>query len=142
MKIRQILVPVDYEEESEHALELACEIASASNASLHLLHVYQIPADIYPYTLFVTAEIKEKIREREIERIEALSEKARAKGLAASGHVARGETHEELVRIARELGVDLVVMGTRGRSGMKRMFLGSAAERMVQLAHCPVITTR
>lgn len=141
MKLDKILVPIDYSEESERALRLACDIAARSGAVLDLVHVYQIPSDIYPYTLFITAEVKDQIREREAERIDAWCDKARAEGAMATGHVARGETHAEIPGIARELGVDLIVMGTRGRSGLKRAFLGSTAERTVQLAHCPVITT-
>lgn len=141
MKIRKILVPVDYSEPSEQALRLACELATKFGATLDLLFVYQIPSDIYPYTLFLTDEVKEQIREREVERLEAWCEKARAEGAMVTGHVARGETHDQIPGIARDLDVDLIVMGTRGHTGLKRAFLGSTAERTVQLAHCPVITT-
>ena len=141
MKIERILVPVDYSEESENAVRLACDVARRFGASLELLHVYQIPSDIYPYTLFLNAEVKDQIHGREIERIETWCEKARADGVVAAGHAERGETHDQIPAMARDLGADLVVMGTRGRSGLKRAFLGSTAERTVQLAPCPVIVT-
>ena len=142
MNIRKILVPVDYSEASERALGLAGEFARLFGASLALVHVYQIPSDIYLYTLFLTDEVKGGIREREAERIEAWCDKARGSGVFAAGHVVRGETHDRIPGIARDLAADLIVMGTRGRSGLERAFLGSTAERTVQLAHCPVLTTR
>ncbi len=139
--MKKILVPIDYSDASEHALQLATDLAVKTDAILELLHVYQIPSDIYPYTLFITEEIEQQIHERETERIDAWCEKARAEGRIAVGHVVRGATHDEIPAIARELGVDLIVIGTRGTTGLRRAFLGSTAERTVQLAHCPVITT-
>lgn len=141
LHIHRILVPVDYSEESERALRLACEMAAHFGASLELLHVYQIPSDLYPYTLFVTAETKEEIHEREKDRIHAWCDKARAEGVVATGHVVRGENHDKVPDTARDLDVDLIVIGSRGQSSLKHTFFGSTAERTVQLAPCPVITT-
>ena len=141
MKIRKILVPVDYSEQSERALRLACDLAARIDAVLVLVHVYQVPSDIYPYPLFLTDEVIDQIRDREAERMEAWCEKARAGGAMVTGHVTRGETHDEISAIARELDTDLIVIGTRERTGLGRALLGSTAERTVQLAPCPVLAT-
>ncbi len=140
--MKKILVPIDYSDASESALQLACDLAGRTGAVLDLLHVYQIPSDIYPYTLFITEEVEQQIRDREAERIEAWCDKVRSDGQIAVGHVVRGATHDEISGVARELDVDLIVIGTRGISGLRHAFLGSTAERTVQLAPCPVITTR
>ena len=141
MKIRHILVPIDYSSDAERALTLACELAQRVDAVLDLVHVYQIPSDIYPYSLYITEAMKTQIREREAERLETWCDKARSEGAAAVGHLVRGDTHEQIAETARRLQADLIVMGTRGRSGLHRALMGSTAERTVQLASCPVLTT-
>ncbi len=141
MKIHNLLVPTDYTKASENAFRIAQQVAEPFGATLHVVHVYQVPADLYPYTLFITRETLETIRERETERLEAWCDSFREDGVTLVRHVVRGETHEEIETVARNLGVDLIVMGTRGNSGLKRAFLGSTAERTICLSECPVIAT-
>ena len=141
MKLCSVLVPTDYSEAAKNAFQIAQALAESFGAMLHVVHVYQVPADLYPYTLFITREMLEKTREREADRLEAWCESAHDECVATVPHVVRGETHEEIEAIARALNVDLIVMGTRGNTGLKRAFLGSTAERTVCLSACPVIAT-
>lgn len=140
MKLERILVPTDYSPHAARALELALSFAEHSEAALDLLHVYQVPADIYPYSLYITDEDLKRIEEQNEKQMSKLCEKTRARGAKVEGIVIRGETHDVIPRIAKERGADLIIIGTRGNSGLAHVLLGSTAERTIRLAPCPVIS--
>lgn len=139
MKVERILVPTDYSSNARCALELALEFAEQFDASVDLLHVYQVPADIYPYSLYITDEHLKLIEQRNEEEMAKLCSKTRARGAKVEGLVIRGEAHEAISKIAKERQADLIVMGTRGNSGFAHVLLGSTAERTIRLAPCPVV---
>ena len=68
--------------------------------------------------------------------------KAKKSGVRATGFLLDGVTHDQIVRFAKSRRVDLVVMGTHGRSGLAKLFLGSVAGRVVTAASCPVLTVK
>lgn len=119
---RQVLVAVDFSEASERALGVAREYAVAFGARLHLLHVVPPTTDPVPQP-----------------RLEAL-----AAGLAGAvpvtTAVASGLPAAQIVRYAARNGIDLIVLGTHGRTGFSRALLGSVAEAVVRTAPCPVLT--
>jgi nucleotide-binding universal stress UspA family protein/CBS domain-containing protein len=133
---RSILLPVDFDDSSKPALDLARQIAGTSDATLHLLHVIAIVlAPGEPATLVVA-------REDEIKA--ALEKLARQElgGLRYQTHTRTGDTARAVVETARDLRTDLIVMPTHGRRGLPHFFLGSVAERVVREAPCPVLTVR
>lgn len=139
--MHKILVATDFSPCSEAALDLALELARRTRASLTLLHVGQLPAYAYYGALYVSRE----------EALRSIEQDARAGLLAArqrlSGHGVEidtqctvGEAASEIVRFARAHGYDLIILGTHGRRGLRRLLLGSVAEMVVRTAEVPVLT--
>jgi nucleotide-binding universal stress UspA family protein len=140
MQVRTILVPVDFSDPAAAALDAALELAKRFGARVRLLHVYPIDTTIYPYGMIISEEVERKLREAAQQKLEEWCERATAAGVDAEATVAPGAPAEAILRMARDLPADLVVMGTRGLSGLKHVMLGSVAERTVRLAPCPVLT--
>lgn len=140
----KILVPVDFSDYSADALHHARELASRFDAELHLLHVIEpwppaasVTAEAYPlyhdYVLQVNA--------RSTQQLTDLA--ATFAGSTPIRHATRaGHVQQEIVKYIEEEGIDLVVLGTHGRSGISHWFMGSVAERVVRFAPCPVLVVR
>jgi nucleotide-binding universal stress UspA family protein len=140
----RIVVPTDFSECAEEAWALAKRIAAPPGTELVLAHVLtQVPR--FGEGLFI-AESASKIEAAAREWAEhALGDwvaKARAEGISARTALRTGVPHEEILALAADERADLVVMGTHGRGGLNRLFLGSVADRVVRLAPCPVLTVR
>lgn len=145
IKLERILVPTDLSEFSHHALRYGCEFANRFNAELHLLNVVQDvvalvpePGMAFPAPGEYMAELRDASR--------AALDKLPESGALTSGRVVRdvrvGTPFVEIVRYARDLNCDLIVIGTHGRSGLAHVLLGSTAEKVVRKAPCPVLTVR
>jgi nucleotide-binding universal stress UspA family protein len=137
-KLRNILVSTDFSSASRQAFRTAVELAAASDARLWIAHVIPaIPAGRLPrmyqgMDAFLQAEADKRLR--------ALTGAARAKGAAARALALRGFPHEAVRRAARAHRVDLIVLGTHGRTGVGRALLGSVATRIIATAPCPVLS--
>jgi nucleotide-binding universal stress UspA family protein len=134
-----ILVPVDFEEGSQRALELAKELGQKLGAEVALLHVYTLPVYTYPGLEpmafpAVVAQVKDAAER-------SLAELARAAGVSRT-ILRGGETVSEILTVARELGASMIAMGTHGRRGLAHAVLGSIAERVVRRSPIPVLTVR
>ncbi len=140
---KKICCPVDFSEASEAALQLAADLARHFAAQLTVLHVYQPPHTAVPVegSLYAPPELFEAIARqvnRELAEWQQRAEK-RSEG-SVTAIMLIGVPFAEITRYAKEGKFDLIVMGTEGRTGVKRLFLGSVAERVVRLSECPVIT--
>ena len=143
IRLTTILVPSDFSECSDAALRYGLELARRFDARLHLLHVVQDPltqpwaAEGFSAPLFEAVEKWQR---------EAKARLAAAIPLSDVGRVTVSATvawpYAEILRYAAENDVDLIVMGTHGRSGVSHMLLGSIAEKVVRHAPCPVLTVR
>jgi nucleotide-binding universal stress UspA family protein len=133
---RSILVPLDFDDSSRAALELAKQLAATADATLHLLHVIAIVlAPGEPATIVVARQ----------DEVKAALEKIAKEQLGVVKyqiHTRTGDTARGVVEAARELHTDLIAMPTHGRRGLPHFFLGSVAERVVREAPCPVLTVR
>lgn len=145
LPISKILHPTDLSENSRAALATACEWAKRFGAELHLLHVVDGIATPYPYLgppFNEAAAWESMIRQKA--RL-ALAEWPLPDG-NADLHVVRtlrnGSPILQIVEFAKEIGCDLIVMGTHGRSGLEHLLLGSVAENVVRRAPCSVLTVR
>jgi universal stress protein A len=139
---RNILVPTDLSEGAEQALVYACELARTLGAKLHLLNVIGIPALGVPELgVALTATM---IDDLVVGNQEALERAARVHCPAQTGEVMvrTGDARDVINQTAKEVGADLIVMGTHGRRGISRALLGSVAENVVRTAECPVLTSR
>lgn len=140
-----ILVPTDFSEDAEAALETAEQALALVEAETRviLLHVFHVPAEYRSYgpagSFF---EFTEELSDTLSERMDALAKPFRDEGLKVQTLVAEGIPAEVIVHKADEYDVDLIAMGTHGRSGLAHLLLGSTAERVVQHAPCPVLTVR
>lgn len=141
LKPTHILVPVDFSETTRLAVDYALEVNARFSAKLTLLHVQKPP--IVPGTElgFNYAEYLQHLSATAADRLKEL-----AASLPASCHaqtqVLDGIPWDCIVQYAADHKVDLIVMPTHGRSGLKHLLLGSTAERVVRHAHCPVLVVR
>jgi nucleotide-binding universal stress UspA family protein len=137
---KKILVGTDFSEGSDRALDAAIDFAKLVDGSLELIYVDQLPSQELP-VVFGYFDLEEGGYYPFVERSLAAREaRARAAGVACAAMQVEGSPAAEIVRHAREAGVDLVVVGTHGRRGISHALLGSVAERVVQRAGCPVLT--
>ncbi|OGL07311.1 MAG: hypothetical protein A3H48_00875 [Candidatus Rokubacteria bacterium RIFCSPLOWO2_02_FULL_71_18] len=142
---RRILHPTDFSTASAAAFAKAVEMAKAGRGELLLVHVMNpvipVPGDGY-ISPKVYDEIAASTKAWGQKQLAKRLAKAKAAGVRARGFLLEGVPHEQIVRIAKSRRADLVVMGTHGRSGLAKLFLGSVAGRVVAAAPCPVLTVR
>jgi len=136
MLIRRILHPTDLTAVSENALAAAISLAKQNYAELLLVHALPPPTPIY--------EIESSVRPEAEEALAKLLKRVTDIGIKAKRVLIKGSApvSNNIVRCARFFGADLIVMGTRGRTGISRWFVGSHASRVVARAHCPVVVVR
>jgi nucleotide-binding universal stress UspA family protein len=143
MSFRTILVPVDFSDHAKRALELAIELAGKFDGDVHLLHCYQINVGgMSPYGLAIPENFDREVRAAAEARLDDWAEKARAAGGRVHTDVSPLFPATAISERAREINADLIVMGTRGLTGLKHLLLGSVAERTLQTAPCPVLTLK
>jgi universal stress protein A len=141
IKIQKILCPVDFSDCSEHALQYAVAFAQAHQAELHVLHVME-PAAYGAEMEGLSAGVLKEITESAAARLNELTERVRKQCPTVAQHSATGAAFVEIIKQAREQDVDLIVMGTHGRTGLAHVLIGSCAERVVRKAPCPVLTVK
>jgi nucleotide-binding universal stress UspA family protein len=142
LQIRTILVPIDFSEPSLEAIEFAMPLLKRFGAELHLVHVFESD-----YPLSSSATIPLIVPELQVgKRVRCrLRDVARKYSIELSReniHAVRGRPFEEICRLARERGIDLIITSTRGNTGLKHLALGSTAERLVRYSSCPVLVVR
>jgi nucleotide-binding universal stress UspA family protein len=140
---KKILCPVDFSEFTDEILAYAVNIANRFNSELHLIHVIPNLNYFTPYESFLTPENLVAI-ERNIEGevgkdFDKITKKL---NLPFKRIVKTGVTFVEIIDYIKQQGIDLVVMGTHGRSGIEHILIGSVAEKVVRKSPCPVLTVR
>ena len=136
----EILVPTDGSEASRRAIEHAVDLASKYGARIHALYV--VDTSVYA-TLETGAEVVVEALEEEGESaVRAVEDAAREAGVEVVTEVADGSVHDAIAAYVDDNDVDLVVMGTHGRTGLDRYLLGSVTERVVRTSDVPVLTVR
>jgi nucleotide-binding universal stress UspA family protein len=144
-RIRRILHPTDFSSASRAAFDRALAMCRDSRAELVILHALTpiVPMMGEGYVPPQTYEaIDAAARQGAQRKLDALVSRARKARVRVRGLVVEGSAHERIVRAAKRLRADLIVMGTHGRSGLARLFVGSVASRVVSAASCPVMTVR
>lgn len=142
-RFRKLLVPLDFSEHSEHALDIAVEMAASLGAQVHLVHAYELPVGpAMAYGIAFPEEVTEKVRDAAARRLSKAWQEVEGAGLEGETHLVPGTPAEAIAATAERISADLVVMGTRGLSGLKHVLLGSVAERVLRLARCPVLTVK
>jgi universal stress protein A len=146
LTIRQILVPIDFSAPSRAALEHAAGLAERLDATVVVLHTWEQPSYFGPEGVLIAApgvvhpgldEVRRSV-ERELAQFVA----GAALPAGTDLRVVSGRPAEAILEAAAEPGIDMIVMGTHGRSGLARMIVGSVAEAVIRHAPCPVLTLR
>ncbi|HXG53069.1 MAG TPA: universal stress protein [candidate division Zixibacteria bacterium] len=145
-KIGRILYATDYSKASERALEHAIALAGRNGAELLVVHVIEpVPAHM-PGEDFGGAELYARLAEsarREAEAsMDRLMQRLRRSRVRAKSLLLKGVAYDQIIKAAKSRNADMIVIGTHGRTGLSRLFLGSVAARVVAAAPCPVLTVR
>jgi nucleotide-binding universal stress UspA family protein len=136
-----VLVGIDRSEPAAEAVAIAARIAESWHASLHLVYVVdKAPRSRDSLEVPLRAEELQGAAGDVLERAAAQASTT-FRGVQR-GHLASGLPSEEIVRLASDLGAELIVVGTHGRSGLRRVLLGSVAEQVLRTASCPVLAAR
>jgi universal stress protein A len=140
------LYATDYSKASGRALDEAVNLARQNKAELLVAHV------IEPLTSYVSdedfggAELYMRLEETTMREAQAsikkLMQRLEHLGVKAKSLLLKGTPHEQIVKAAKNRKADMIVLGTHGRKGLSKLFLGSVAGRVVSTAHCPVVTVR
>jgi nucleotide-binding universal stress UspA family protein len=139
-KFRNILVATDFSPASRPAFRRAVELSAASGATLWIGHV--VPPVPKGSMARVYLEMDAFLRGDAEKRLRALTKAARDRGARPRAVLLRGVPPEAILRSARARRADLVVLGTHGRTGLARLFIGSVAARVIATASCPVLAVR
>src|SRR5215211_4710968 len=149
-----ILLATDGSSEAELATRTTVDLAQMSDSQLHVIHVvddsigllYSDSTDmegaVMPDPILVE-DLERRFEQRGRELLDAEVERVRsAGGTVAQAHLMMGEAAREIVHLAEDLGAGLIVMGSRGRGGIRRALMGSVSDSVVRHAHCPVMVVR
>lgn len=141
LPISTILHPTDFSEESREAFRVACALSRDYGARLVVLHVSTPPVAVFAgdgVTMMPIhpADDREQLWD-ELRQIKPVNAR-----VAVEHRLLEGDAATEIVRAAKEIECDMVVMGTHGRSGLGKLLLGSVAEHVLRNATCPVLTIR
>ena len=136
MEIKQIMFPTDFSHSSDAALAFASSLARDRGATLHIVHVEEPPV------AYGGGEMYYGIPEPVTEDLQKMLEQIKPpdEGVPYEHHLITGDPAHAITNFAREHDIDLIVMGTHGRTGLLRMLMGSVAEAVVRRAPCPVLT--
>ena len=144
-RYRRILHASDFSPASRPAFAEALALATANRAELLIVHVVDVVIPPLEDT-YVSPQVLDRLitstRADAAKRLNALVRKAKTAGVTVTGELLEGTPRDAIPRAARRKRADLIVMGTHGRTGLRKLLLGSVAERVVGTAHCPVLTVR
>ena len=143
--MKKILVPTDFSDSANNALDFACDIARKSQAEIELLHVVDFVAPAFGSTGGMVYyegydSLSKEMEESAKESISVLIKDPKRKDVKISTNVKVGDPYDSIAKIVSKQDSDLIVLGTQGTSGIHEILIGSNAEKVVRFAHCPVIT--
>jgi nucleotide-binding universal stress UspA family protein len=141
-KIKKILIPTDGSDCSLRAAELGISLAKVLGAEIFAIYAID-PIILEELTKGVEEKSLEKeLKEKGERHLNYVVRLAKKEGLKAEAILAKGEPYDQIVHYSKIKGVDMIVMGTYGRRGTKRILIGSVTERVIEYAPCPVLVVR
>ena len=145
-RLRKILLPTDFSGCANFALPYAAAIARAMNATIVCVHVVEPVVPAVGYTGLAEpmpiADISDQLEDSAERQLPKLTECEECSGLDIEEVIVHGDAAAEIVRVAAEREVDLIVISSHGRTGLGRMIFGSTAEAVVRHAGCPVLVVK
>ncbi|MBS0658721.1 MAG: universal stress protein [Verrucomicrobia bacterium] len=150
IRLQHILAPIDFSDNGRKTLRYALRLAELSGAEVTILHVVELPTDAYSWVEssggFIAGEDIERFyadaRRQAAEEVAKVETELPPHRCRLETVLRTGQPRDQIIKAARELPADLVVIGTHGYTGLKRLILGSTAEGVVRYAPCPVLVVR
>ncbi len=145
MTMKKILVPTDFSNYANNALNVAFSLARKNNAQIDLLNSippssYMAVIDENNYYPAQWQDLEKELREKSIEKLNKIVTNTHYKGVSINPVHTTGYVSESIVEHATDNNIDLIVMGTKGASGLKEVLIGSNTERVVRQSNCPVLS--
>jgi nucleotide-binding universal stress UspA family protein len=146
MQIKTILVATDFSDDADAAIETGIELAKTFGAKVELFHAFHvdIPAIYAGFggDFAKPQDVLEPIRQAAEAAMDQLVERVSSKDVEVQGRVAMDYASRAILDEAERVLADMVVLGTRGLTGLEHLVLGSTAERVIRMAKCPVLTVK
>ena len=142
--VKRILVPIDFSEHSKNALQYAIPFAKQFDAELLLVYIVEptiYPAD-FSFGQVGIPSLEAEMREKGKESLKRLMKEQVADEVSARTIIHTGKPFLEIINVAREEKVDLIIIATHGHTGVEHILFGGTAEKVVRKAHCPVLVVR
>ncbi len=145
--MKKIIVPVDFSKSSENALDFALQFNQVIKGEITLLHVLELPASSVNYGGDMTSATAEVVYRRDLidgtsKMLTELEDKVKAKGQDVTIKMGFGSPYKAIGEEVANKGADWVILGSNGASGLREIFIGSNAERVIRHSECPVITIK
>jgi nucleotide-binding universal stress UspA family protein len=142
--IERILIPTDFSESSRNAFKYAIDLNAVFRARLYLVHVLQDFTEFSEYNLSpsILPQLYLEFEENAAKRLDEMVTTMVPQGMLCDTYILHGVPFYELIQFSRRENVDLIVIGTRGRTGIKHVLFGHTAEKVVKKAHCPVLSVK
>ncbi len=140
--IKKILIPVDGSPHSIHAVELGISAAKLLNAEVIAVNVIDLLVLDAIAKIADRADVEFELQKGGEKIVNFVLDLAEKKGVRASWQIEKGTPFEKIVNLAKNLEVDLIIMGTLGRRGAERILIGSVAQRVIEYASCPVLVVK
>ncbi|HEV2842822.1 MAG TPA: universal stress protein [Chthoniobacterales bacterium] len=143
-KIETVLVPTDFSEESLKAVAYARALLNYFPGIVHLVYVHDIDFAYAVPALLASAPLisSEEVERRYLADLQKLAKQFELPGSTRERHVRTGRAYQEICEVASGIGAELIVIATHGRTSLRRLILGSSAERVVRHAPCPILVVR
>ena len=141
LQIKRVLVPIDFGPASDAAIDEAAALASALEAELTILHVYESPVWAYPVLPYAPmVDISAELARAAHTAMDATVRRLKERLPSVEGVVRQGSAWRHINDVAQAISADLIVLGTHGRQGAPRALIGSVAEKVVRTSPVPVLT--
>ena len=146
ISLKSILVPTDFSKQSQSAIRYGVEFALKFGAKLHVLHAVQDVANFLPELGFINPAAAlsniEPMLQSASKSMEEFLKPYKNQGVEFVTHCLQGNPLDEIILLAKEENIDLIILGTHGHTGLAHLFLGSLAETLVRQSPCPVLSLR
>lgn len=142
--LKNILLPTDFSENAKNAIPYAIDLIKKNNAKLSLLHVYNIPL-MAPTDIFTTSDnimtysITEDVRKLSSDKLKKIINNNQLSRIKHRCFIREGDVQNKIIKIIKKEAIDLIVMGTKGESAKRDLFMGSITKAIIQHATCPIL---
>lgn len=139
-EIHTIIVPIDFLEHTDQIVEFALYISKQLNSELRFAHIVDPPHNYGGYEYPSLGALTDEIMKHAEKQMKELIIKNKNNCLGCDGKVLKGNIVDSIIKYAKDEKADLIIIGTHGRKGLDKMWLGSVAERVIKRAPCPTLT--